>query len=193
MATGIDDAPVWGSFALVAYLPDPLGSFLTKLRRALSGDQHPQAHITFLPPRPLSVPLETTAAEIHRILRSVTAFELELGAVQVFPVTNMLYLEVKSGREAVVGLHKSLNSGGLFAEENFAYIPHLTLLGPLAAEAVPALLGMAETAWNQSGLARRFTVQEITLLWQSGEQTQGNWSRQSSFALDHPAGHVPLG
>jgi hypothetical protein len=42
-------------FALVIYIGDPLGRFLDDLRRELSPQCNPHAHVSVLPPRPLSV------------------------------------------------------------------------------------------------------------------------------------------
>ena len=47
-------------FALVAYIPDPLGRFLDDLRVELTPDCKPRAHVTILPPRPLCDDLSST-------------------------------------------------------------------------------------------------------------------------------------
>ena len=52
----LSDVAEWGSFALVAYIPEPLGAFLQSMRHDLPGQENPQAHITVLPPRPLKAP-----------------------------------------------------------------------------------------------------------------------------------------
>src|SRR6266571_500584 len=89
--------PGWGSVALVTYLPDPLGTFLTEIRRSLPGDDHPDSHITFLPPRALSMEVEAAAREIKHLLDPVKRFEVELGSVKAFQQTNMLYLSIEAG------------------------------------------------------------------------------------------------
>ena len=40
-------------FALVVYIPGPLGVFLDELRRELVPHYNPHAHVSVLPPRPL--------------------------------------------------------------------------------------------------------------------------------------------
>ena len=46
------------SYALVSYIPDPLRRFLDDLRRELVPGCVPAAHVTVLPPRPLSGTVE---------------------------------------------------------------------------------------------------------------------------------------
>src|SRR5215472_12727665 len=45
-------------YALVIYIPDPLGKFLDELRRELVPGCNPHAHVSVLPPRPLAVDWE---------------------------------------------------------------------------------------------------------------------------------------
>lgn len=176
-------APTLGSFALVTYLPDPLGSFLTELRRCLPGDKRPEAHITFLPPRPLSLPIEIASREITELLSSVEAFELELGNLKLFPGSNMLYLSVENGSQELLNLHGALNAGKLFWEEHYEYIPHLTLSDALSENQLRTALEQAERAWNTSGHSRSFVVNDIILLWQPGGCSDRNWTRITSFPL----------
>jgi 2'-5' RNA ligase len=182
-ATSDPSAPTWGSFALVTYLPDPLGSFLTELRHLLPGAAGPEAHITFLPPRPLALPLEIASDEIRRILASVKPFIVELGKVRVFPETNILYLSVATGHDELLQLHDLLNRGDLFAREHFEYIPHLTLGGPLASDDVAESVRCAQDRWENSGLSPRFVVNEMVLLWQPDNCLGNEWDRISAHPL----------
>jgi 2'-5' RNA ligase len=183
LAIDESSAPPWGSFALVTYLPDPLGSFLTDLRHLLPGETRPDAHITFLPPRPLAQSLEAAADQIRRVINGIHPFEIELGTIQVFPETGMVYLSVETGREELLRLHDSLNRGQLFAEEHFEYHPHLTLGGPLTAGDAAATLQRAQQAWRDSDLSPRFLVKEMVLLWQRGHFSERNWKRISNHPL----------
>ncbi len=49
-------------FALVIYIPDPLGRFLDDLRTALVPGCNPHAHVSVLPPRPLAVDWQVAAS-----------------------------------------------------------------------------------------------------------------------------------
>jgi 2'-5' RNA ligase len=173
----------WGSFALVTYLPDPLGGFLTELRRFLPGDNQAEAHITFLPPRDLSLPIEAASREIQQKLDFVKPFKVELGDVRVFPETNMLYLTVETGHKDLLNLHTLLNTGGLSAQEHFEFIPHLTLGGPLSSSELAAASQKAERAWKAAELSREFVVNEVVLLWQPGACSEKEWTRMSSYTL----------
>lgn len=181
-------APQFGSVALVSYLPEPLGSFLTKLRFELAGDlgldsHNPEAHITFLPPRPLFVPVAEAALEIDQKLARVESFLCELGEVRVFPTTNMLYLSIEAGSETVRRLHRVLNAENLFAEERFEFIPHLTLGGPVVRLSECAALDKVERVLDQSGLSRRFIINDLVMLWQPDNQPQLDWNRFRTFSL----------
>jgi 2'-5' RNA ligase len=173
----------WGSFALVTYLPDPLGSFLTELRHHVPGPDHTVAHITFLPPRALSLPVEDASREIRQRLASVKAFEVELGEVKVFPDTGILYLALRGGEEALLILHGLLNQGGLFAQENFEFTPHLTLGGPLLPNELSATCQQVQQAWKAADLSCRFVVSEVVLLWQPEISSGRDWTRMSSYPL----------
>jgi len=186
-ATNDSGVPPWGSFALVTYLPDPLGVFLTQLRHLLPGETRPEAHITFLPPRPLALTPEMACREIGRILASCQPFEVELGNVEIFPKTGILYLSVKSGCEELLRLHDALNRGTFFSREHFEYIPHLTLGGPLAAEEVETSLQQAQLAWARAGLSPRFLVKEMVLLWQPVDCAENDWTRISALPMGSSA------
>ncbi len=128
----LSDFPEWGSFALVAYIPDPLGAFLQSLRRGLPGQENPQAHITVLPPRPLKASVETASREAKVTLGRFEPFPVELDSVRVFPETHILYLDIAEGHSALNQLHDALNSGILSHEEIFDFLPHLTISGTIA-------------------------------------------------------------
>src|SRR5260370_3132475 len=82
------------AFALVTYIPDPLGKFLDDLRRELVPGCVPHAHVTILPPRPLSAaPLAAIEAVRSRI-SDFSAFPMLAGEVAVFPISDVVYLSI---------------------------------------------------------------------------------------------------
>ncbi len=173
----IPEAPPWGSFALVSYIPDPLGAFLEELRDNLPGNDDLQAHITVLPPRPLKVPLESASKSIHSILSRVPEFEVELSRVRRFKATNFLYLDLSEGDALVHDLHNALNTGDLADIEEFEFRPHLTLGGPVTPEALDAAQRQAEVSWESAPCSLRFTIDEIVFLWLPPEGPQREWRR----------------
>src|SRR5262245_47248729 len=96
------------SFALVAYIPDPLRMFLDDLRRELVPGCAPNAHVTILPPRPLSGSREAAIATIRGRIGDFSPFEVHAGDVTVFPVTNVVYLTLKTGGHELTEMHRAL-------------------------------------------------------------------------------------
>lgn len=180
---GMTEASQQGQFALVSYIPEPLGSFLYELRGTLPGGSNPQAHITILPPRPLRVPVETASERTLEVLARFPVFEIELSTVQRFPQTNVLYLDIAEGNEVVHELHDALNTDELACEEEFEFRPHLTLGGPVPEPELEAFHDQAEVAWLATGHSRRFTVDEIVFLWLNPANPEGGWRRLWSYDL----------
>src|SRR5262249_39785044 len=100
-------------FALVIYVPDPLGRFLDDLRRELVPHYNPHAHVSVLPPRSLSVAWETASGQARALTESWAPFEVELTAVDIFPVTDVIYLEVGAGGQELHQLHAAMNAAAL--------------------------------------------------------------------------------
>src|ERR1039457_2650506 len=84
-------------FALVIYIPDPLGRFLDDLRRELAPHSNPHAHVSVLPPRPLAVEWQAGAEQARTLTEGWAPFEIELTGLQIFPVTNVIYIEIGAG------------------------------------------------------------------------------------------------
>src|SRR6267154_1329293 len=80
--------------ALVIYIPGPLGGFLDDLRRELVPHYNPHAHVSVLPPRPLAVDWRVASERARALTEGWAAFDIELTGLQIFPVTQVLYLEV---------------------------------------------------------------------------------------------------
>src|SRR4051812_28103778 len=113
-----------GQFALVSYIPDPLGRFLDDLRRQLTPRSKPHAHVTVLPPRPLTAEIGESVHRLTIECQSATPFEVGLGDIQVFLKTNVLYLSIARGEQDLHALHENLNSGQLEYDGPFPYHPH---------------------------------------------------------------------
>ena len=92
-------------YALVIYLPDPLGGFLDELRLEMVPGCNPHAHISVLPPRPLTGSPEFAIAEARRIMAAFTPFEVELGRIEKFDLTDVIYISVAAGCESLRELH----------------------------------------------------------------------------------------
>ncbi len=172
------------SFALVSYLPSPLGEFLDRLRRDLVCDCRAKAHVTVLPPRPLVCPPEEAWRELALRLQDVPAFRVELGDVQVFPVTQVVYLSVIEGGAELKRLHETLNTGRLRFEEPFEYHPHVTLAQDLEigdnGSGVTEIAEMARARWREFPPRRDFMVDKLIFV----QNTLGNlWTDLDGFPL----------
>lgn len=146
-------------YALVIYLPEPLGGFLDDLRLEMVPGCNPHAHISVLPPRPLPVAPEAAIEEARAIVGGFAPFDIELGRVEKFDVTDVIYISVESGAEELRQMHRSLNRGPLAFEEPFAYHPHVTLAQEIEAGQVEALAALAERRWREYPGPRRFRAE----------------------------------
>jgi 2'-5' RNA ligase len=173
--------PDGGWIALVCYLPEPLNTTLQNFREVLRSSYSALPHITILPPRPLRVGIESVERHIAQTLASQREFAVELTDLLSFPATNVLYLAVDSGSDALSRLHVALNTGELSYREAYEFTPHVTVAGPFDTEALPASLEQANKFWSASNSARSFPVRELVLLWM--ESAGHGWQPLRSFTL----------
>jgi len=168
------------SFALVSYLPPPLGGFLDRLRTDLVCDCQAKAHLTVLPPRPLNCPPEEAWRELASALQEVAPFLVELGDVEVFPESQVVYLSVAVGGMELKRLHSDLNAGRLWFQEPFDYHPHVTLAQDLDNGAVAAATDLARARWREFRQWRSFVVNRLTFVQNTLEN---RWVDLNGFRL----------
>src|SRR5450755_1615592 len=101
------------SFALVCYLPGPLGVFLDRLRAELVSSCAARSHVTILPPRQLVSPEILAKEQIAGSVPEYPPSRIELGDVEVFPVTKVIYLGLNTGGANLHRMHDSLNTRAL--------------------------------------------------------------------------------
>jgi 2'-5' RNA ligase len=145
-------------FALVTYIPGPLGQFLDDMRRKLVPGCNPHAHVSLLPPRPLAVDWPVASEQVSRILNRWNPFEIELTGIDIFPVTDVIYLEVGLGAAELRQVHHAMNAGPLEFEEPFSYHPHITVAQELPRDKVAATSELARRLWDEYTGPRRFTA-----------------------------------
>src|SRR5262245_11541018 len=80
-------------YALVSYIPDPLGGFLDDLRRELIPGCNPHAHVSVLPPRTIGVDWQIAGEQVRACADGWAPFDITLGKIGRFPVTNVIYIE----------------------------------------------------------------------------------------------------
>ncbi len=155
------------SFALVSYLPDPLGSFLDRLRGRLEPNSlKPRAHVTLLPPRQLCAPerVEPAWDQLISQLTQEPPLHISLGPIRIFPGTHVIYVAVTKGFEELVRLHARLNAADLEFCERFPYHPHITLVQNLSQAEAEEVAQQAAEQWATFRGARDFHTDKLTFV-----------------------------
>lgn len=151
-------------FALVSYLPAPLSKFLDDLRIKLTPGSRPHAHVTVLPPRPISADLRKVKAHLAPVLRDVNPIWVELGSIRIFPVSNVIYLSIERGEEDLRALNRQLDRDDLHFQTAFPYHPHITLGQDIPAEHVESLAAIAQEEWSSYTGERGFLIDSLWLV-----------------------------
>ena len=135
------------SFAVVAYMDDPIARFVDNLRRELTPGCPHRAHITVLPPRPLWIPTDKAIDKAGQILSRFEPFELILGEVTAFEDTHVVKLSLRTGLSELRTLHDILNTGPFEQAEEYSYVPHITLSHDVTSEECAKHLALAHARW----------------------------------------------
>jgi 2'-5' RNA ligase superfamily len=151
-------------YALVIYLPDPLGSFLDRLRLELAPGCNPHAHVSVLPPRHLPAAGEHALEQGRQTLAGFPPFEVGLGDIDVFPVTEVVYIRVEGGAAQLGRMHAALNRGHFQSEEPFAYHPHVTLAQEMDPAEVERLRRHAIQSWRAFRGPRSFRAEQAVFV-----------------------------
>lgn len=173
------------SYAIVTYVAGPIARFAERLRREMDPGCPHRAHVTILPPRPLlGSPSQATEFARHLVAQFET-FDLELGAVEQFASTQVIYLAVTKGTAELVTMHDVLNTGPLGQREVNSYVPHITLGQQLPPGAFDQALETARRRWEAFGPPPRLRVDAVTFVQQRAD---GIWTDLAELGLRH---HVP--
>jgi 2'-5' RNA ligase len=168
-------------YALVAYVRHQVGDFIESVRKEL----HPKlpltaAHLTILPPRCLAgidgAAPESNEAEaleaIAEMCRAVAPFDILLGDVETFiPVTPTVYIRVAHEAPRMHELHDHLNNGILCSEEQWPYIPHLTIVKMASEHQAIDAFELARERWRQYRGTRRILVEQLTFVREAENNT----------------------
>jgi 2'-5' RNA ligase len=167
-------------FALVIYIPDPLGRFLDDLRRDLVPGCNPHAHVSVLPPRPLAVDWQVAGEQVRVCAANWAPFDIVLQRIRIFPVTNVIYLELGEGETEMFRIHAAINSQALEFDEPFEYHPHITLAQEIPPGQVAAVNRRAQDLWDGYTGPRTFRAERTALV----QNTLGNcWLDLAEFSL----------
>ena len=151
------------SFALVSYIPEALAAFLDRLRQELVPNCFLRAHVTLLPPRPVSSP-DQAWTQIKNLAPLLKPFEVRLADVEVFPVSDVIYITLGSGSGELRRIHDALAVGALQYHEQFEYHPHVTLAQELKPDELDELVAVARARWADYKDSKSFCVEKAVFV-----------------------------
>jgi len=143
-------------YAQVIYIPDPLGRFLDDLRRELVPHCNPHAHVSVLPPRSIAGDWRDAGEQVRACAVNWAPFEITLGAIARFPVTNVIYIGLSAGESELHQMHTCMNAGPLESAEPFEYHPHITLAQEIPPTDLEDVDRLAQRRWAEFTGSRSF-------------------------------------
>jgi 2'-5' RNA ligase len=158
-------------YALVAYIRNAVGEFVEQLRGELHpAHAHLPAHITVLPPRRLKGSEADGLALVERMCQDVNPFEVTLGDVENFmPITPTVFIRVGFAAYRLRELHDRLNNEALHYDEQWPYMPHLTIVKVDTMEAATKALQTARQRWATFSEPRKVWIDELTFVRQGDD------------------------
>jgi 2'-5' RNA ligase len=161
-------------YALVAYLRNSVGEFVEDLRRHLHPEHpHLAAHLTVLPPRVLHGSESAARETLEEICSQVEPFSVTLGDVETFcPLTPTVFIRVAHAAYRMRELHDRLNTGALASQEEWPYMPHLTIVKMSAEVQAQQAYQVASERWNRFEGSRDIQVSELIFV---REEEQNHW------------------
>jgi 2'-5' RNA ligase len=153
-------------YALVAYVRNAVGEFVENLRQELHPDlPHLPAHLTILPPRRLQGGELSALETVEEVCSQTERFEVTLGDVETFvPVTPTVFIRVAHAAYRMHELHDRLNTRVLLCEEEWPYMPHLTIVKLSTQELAQKAHIVARDRWAQFVGSRSVPVSELTFV-----------------------------
>lgn len=153
-------------YGLVAYVRSPLGEMVEKIRR----DLHPMhadvpAHISILPPRPLSGTEEEAISLLESACVTVAPFEITLGDVESFcPTTPTVFIRVAHAAYRMRELHDLLNAGPLKFDEPLPYMPHLTIGKMETLDLARDVFEQSRVRWDEFRGPRKVLIDNLSFV-----------------------------
>jgi 2'-5' RNA ligase superfamily len=157
-------------YALVAYVRCPVGGFVENLRREFHPTQaHLPAHLSILPPRILQGSESEAVETVERVCRDVDPFQIVLGEVATFiPITPTVFIRVAHAAYRMRELHDLVNVGPLHGQEQWPYMPHLTIFRMDTNEQAARALEEARRRWENYSDSRRVLIDQLTFVREAG-------------------------
>jgi 2'-5' RNA ligase len=170
-------------YALVTYVRNPVGEFVEQLRQELHPTlAHMAAHVTVLPPRELRGTEAAALEFLEEACSRIVPFKVELGDVETFlPTTPTVFIQVKRAAYKMRELHDQLCGEVLRCDENWPYMPHLTILKTETDEQALVACAVARERWRQFPGKREVPVEELMFVRENG----GHWQDIAPVPLGH--------
>jgi 2'-5' RNA ligase len=169
-------------YALVAYVRNQVGEFVENLRRELHPElPHLAAHVTLLPPRLLSSSEPAAVEILEQCCKQVEPFEVSLGEVETFiPVTPTVFIRVAHAAYRMRELHDLLNIQGLQTQEEWPYMPHLTIVKMSSEDQAQYAYRAARTRWAEFDGSRCIEIRNLSFV---REEAPSRWVDLAAIPL----------
>ncbi|MED1663256.1 2'-5' RNA ligase family protein [Brevibacillus laterosporus] len=120
--------------------------------------------------------IATLSAQLEDIAKSTSSFSINFHRASTFhPTTNVIFLSFQN-KEAVEDLHANILKNFGDHQEEFAFVPHLTIGRDLSESELKDVV-------DQLGMMKFDLPSEITSLYLMKEEVDGKWSIVRSFPL----------
>jgi 2'-5' RNA ligase len=127
--------------------------------------------VTILPPRTLPGTEQQALDLLAEVCQSTPAFEVTMGDVETFvPLTPTVFLRVARGAYRMRELHDKLNRNGLYFEEPWPYMPHLTIAKMDTSEEAGKVLEIARQRWSAYTGPRTVRIASLNFVMGVGER-----------------------
>lgn len=159
-----------------------MGEFVESLRKELHPElPHLAAHVTLLPPRLLAGTESDALQTMEELCKQVDPFEVSLGEVETFiPVTPTVFIRVAHAAYRMRELHDRLNVNALAYNEEWPYMPHLTIVKMGAEDQAQDAYRIARTRWAEFDQSRCIEVRDLVFVREEG---QNKWADLAEIPL----------
>jgi 2'-5' RNA ligase len=128
-------------------------------------------------------------AQLGEAVLRFRPFDIELNTVQVFPVSDVIYISIGTGEKQLREMHTALNIGGVKYKEPFPFHPHVTLAQELKSDELDELAHVARRRWEEFRFDHVFHVDTVTFV-QSANRKK--WNDLAECKLSHSRDMLPV-
>jgi 2'-5' RNA ligase len=110
------------------------------------------------------VDYRVAADHVRDCVSNWSPFDITLGEIRIFPVTNVIYVELAQGAPDMYRIHDAMNSASLAFEEPFAYHPHVTVAQEICDADVADAARRAKEMWDAYPGPRTFRAERTAFV-----------------------------